>query len=123
MSNATLIKAYTAPAAIAAYRIVKFNTAASPNDREVAVASAGTDFLIGVNDRIAAAAGERCEVVRAGIAAVEYGGAVVRGAMLTADSDGKAVSTVAANRRIIGVAEISGADGDIGEVLISPSLI
>ena len=117
MSNRTLLKAYSAGAAVAAHRIIKWGAA----DRAVIQAAAAADSAIGVSDRLSAASGERIDIVRAGIADVEYGDAVARGALLTSDADGKAV-TAAAGNRVIGVAEISGVAGDIGEVLISPGL-
>ena len=43
------------------------------------------------------------------------------GALLTADADGKAV-TAADGNRVIGIAEVSGAAGDIGQVLLAPGL-
>ena len=58
---------------------------------------------------------------RAGIADIEFGGNVARGALLTADADGKAV-TAADGNRVIGIAEVSGAAGDIGQVLLAPGL-
>ena len=61
------------------------------------------------------------EFARAGIAAIEFGGNVARGALLTADADGKAV-TAADGNRVIGIAEVSGAAGDIGQVLLAPGL-
>ena len=43
------------------------------------------------------------------------------GALLTADGDGKAV-TAADGNRVIGIAEVSGVAGDIGQVLLAPGL-
>lgn len=120
MRNDGLIKAYDAGAAIAAYRIVKFSAEAT-----VTQGAAATDALIGISNRIAAAAvGDRVEICREGIAEVEYGGTVTRGALLTSDANGKAVvaaPAAGANVRIIGIAEVAGASGDIGSCLISPS--
>lgn len=89
--------------------------------------AAATDFQIGVTGRVAAgASGDRVDVIRAGIAPVEYSATVVRGAALTADANGKAVTAApaaGANARIIGMAEISGVSGDIGSVFISPGVM
>lgn len=112
------LKNYTADAAVAAYRIVK----AGSGDGYVAQAATATDFLMGVNDSVAPVAGERTDIVKAGIADVEYGGAVTRGAPLTADALGRAVVAAPAagsNVRIVGFAEVSGVAGDIGSVHIA----
>ena len=114
---------HTADGAIAAYRIVKFGAA----DGNVAQAAASTDLAIGVTDRLAAAvAGDRIDVIRSGIAEVEYGGNVTRGQKLTADADGKAIAAAPAagvNAQIIGTAEVSGVAGDIGSLLVAPSVM
>lgn len=120
MRNQGLIKNYTAEAAIAAYRIVKFGAA----DGGVLQAAAVGDKLIGVTDRLAAAvSGDRIDVTRSGIAEVQYGGAVAAGDLLTSDADGKAVvaaPAAGANVRIIGVAEVAGVLDDIGSMAIEP---
>lgn len=119
MSNPELIKSYKAGGAISKHRIVKLSA-----DDTVVQAAAATDALHGVLGEIAAASGDRVDVVLTGIAEVEYGGNVTRGALLTADADGKAVSADPAagvNNRIIGQAMESGVAGDIGSVLISHS--
>lgn len=87
MRTETLIKTYEADAAIVKYRIVKHGDA----DGDVAQAAASHDALIGIADRLGAAAADRVEIVRAGIAEVEYGGTVARGDLLTSDANGKAV--------------------------------
>lgn len=123
MKNEGLIKNYTADATIGKYRIVKMGSA----DGNVAQAAAATDLLIGVTSRVTAeAAGDRVDVIRSGLAEVEYGGAVTRGAKLTADANGKAVAAAPAagvNNQIIGVAEVSGVAGDIGSVFIAPGVM
>lgn len=120
MRNQGLIKNYTAEAAIAAYRIVKFGAA----DGGILQAAAATDKLVGVTDRLAAAvAGDRIDIVRNGIAEVEYGGNVAAGDLLTADASGRAIVATAAagaNVRFIGVAEVAGVLGDIGSLAIEP---
>ncbi len=118
MRNQDLVKNYSAEAAIAAYRIVKFGAA----DGGVLQAAAATDKLVGVTDRLAAAvAGDRIDVVRSGITEVEYGGTVAAGDLLTADASGRAIVATAAagsNVRVIGVAEVAGVVGDIGSLRI-----
>lgn len=120
MRNHNFIKGFTAGGVIAAARIVKFGS----SDTAVVQAAAATDSLIGVSELGASATGNSCSVVMGGVAAVEYGGNVTRGQMLTADSNGKAVAAAPAagvNNRVIGVAMSSGVSGDIGDVLISPA--
>lgn len=120
MRNPGLQKSYSAEGAIGAYRIVKFGAA----DGGVLQAAAATDKLIGVIDRIpAAASGDRVDVIRSGIAEVEYGGTVAAGDLLTADASGRAIVATAAagsNVRVIGVAEVAGVVSDIGSMLIDP---
>ena len=120
MKNDGLDKNYTAEAVIAPYRIAKFGA----TDSVVAQAAAATDLLIGVTGKVSATViGERVDVSRSGIREVEYGGAVARGATLTADASGRAITAAPAagsNVRTIGVAEVSGVLGDIGSLLIVP---
>ena len=118
MRHETLTVNYDAGASIAGYRIVKHS-----GDGEVVQAAADSDLSIGVSTRPGAASGDRVDIVRVGIAEVEYGADVVRGDALTSNADGKATSTTTATRRVIGIAEISGASGDIGSVLIAPSIV
>lgn len=121
--NNGLIKNYTAGGAISPCRIVKPHTA----DGQVVQAAAAADFLMGVSVEIVSpASGERCDVVKFGIANVEFGGTVTRGGPVTSDANGKAVAAAPAagsNVRIIGFAEISAVSGDIAPVLIGPSLM
>lgn len=120
--NVILKKNFLAEAAIAAARVVKFGTA----DGQVVQAAAATDLLVGVTGPIAPAINERVDVMVAGIADVEYGGAVTRGQKLTADANGKAVAAApaaGANVHVIGIAQVSGVAGDIGSVLIAPSVM
>ncbi len=123
MRNPGLVTNHTADAAIAAYRIVKFGAA----DGNIAQAAAAADLSIGVTDRIAAAVGgDRIDVVRSGIAEVQYGAAVTRGQKLTSDANGKAIPAApaaGANAQVIGTAEVSGVLDDIGSVFIAPSVM
>ena len=119
MAHNTSNRNYAASGAIAAYRIVKPGAA----DGVVAQGAAATDALMGVNESIAVADGERVDIVKSGIADVEFGGNVTRGNPLTSDANGKAVvaaPAAGANVRVLGFAEVSGVDGDIGQVLIAP---
>lgn len=120
--NVGLIKQGTAEAAIAAHRIVKFGAA----DGGYVQAAAASDSLVGVCEAVGPASGERVDVIKSGIADVEFGGAVTRGGPVTSDANGKAVAAApaaGANARIIGFAEVTAADGDIAPVLIAPGVM
>ncbi|MFM2067573.1 MAG: hypothetical protein RLZZ584_2482 [Pseudomonadota bacterium] len=122
MSRALLEKEYVAEAAVSAYRIVKAGT----TDDLVSTATSSTDKTIGVIEGVAPASGERCTVVMDGLADVTYGGTVTRGDLVTSDATGRAVTAAPAtgvNARVIGVARLSGVAGDIGEILIVPSMV
>ncbi len=136
MNNLILLKNYIADAAIPANTLVKFSA-----DGHVVPAASATDSIIGVSDNVAAAIGERVDVIRFGIAPVIYGGVVTRGDLLTTDANGNAVSvtrhthtentaaaytqnattSTASVVRIIGVAEESGVAADIGSTTVQPS--
>lgn len=122
MANPGLIKAYIAAAVIAPFRICK----PSGTGNEVVQAAAATDLSIGVTGEVGAAAiGDTVDLVRTGLADVEYGGNVTRGQELTSDADGKAIAAApgaGVNHRVIGIAEVAGAAGDIGKFLIAPSV-
>lgn len=118
MSNHLLARAMVAGAAIAAYRIVKFDAI----DGQVLQAAAAADLSIGVVEGVAAASGERCDVVLSGVAEVTLGGTVARGALVTSDATGRAV-TAASTNRAIGMAMVSGVIGDVVEVRIAPSVV
>lgn len=120
MSNQLLTKQFIAEAAINAYRIVKFGT----TDDYVIQAAAVGDASFGVVEGVAPAAGERCDVVMAGIAEVKLGGTVARGGPITSDATGQGVASApaaGANNRVIGYALQSGVSGDVIPVQIAPS--
>lgn len=109
---------YTADAATVASTIAKFGTA----DGHVVPAAAATDELIGVFDEVSHASGDRCDVIRAGRTLITYGGAVTRGAWLTANASGQAVTAApvaGANVSVIGRAEVSGVAGDIVPIVLA----
>jgi len=117
MSHVLMWRAADAGGAISPHRIVKYGNA----DGKVVQSTAAADAHVGVSGRASAASGGRVEIARSGIADIEYGGNVTRGVLLTADADGKAVAAADGNR-VIGVAEVSGVAGDIGQVLLAPGL-
>lgn len=118
--NPLMTKNFVAGAAIAAHRIVKFGSA----DGVVVQAAAAGDLLVGVIQQPGGAAnGDRCDVDVAGITEVEAGGTIARGTLVTADTDGKAIAAAPAadtNIRVIGVALVTAASGDIIPMLLAP---
>jgi hypothetical protein len=118
MANPVYTKGFNAGGAIAAHTIVKF----SSDDNTVVAAAAAADLSIGVSTFVAAASGERCDVIMSGAADVLFGGTVTRGALVTADSSGRAVAAATGNRAI-GIALASAVSGDIAPVLIAPSIM
>jgi hypothetical protein len=118
MLNPLLTKNYIATTAVGANLIVKFGA----TDGSVVQAAAATDASIGVTTSLPAGAGERCDVIRNGVAEVIYGGNVTRGDALTSDANGKAIKATAVAQRVIGFAEVSGAANDVGAVRISPCI-
>lgn len=124
MSNQLLTKQFIAEAAISPNTLVKFGS----TDDFVAQAVAATDSVIGVFEGFGAngaAAGERVDVVLAGIADVKIGGAVTRGGEVTANASGQAVASTPAagsNNRIAGIALASAVANDIVPVLLAPSV-
>lgn len=95
------------------HRIVAVGT----QDYEVVQAS-GSAGLIGITTETGAPAGGRADVILDGVATVEYGGTVARGAFLTSGPDGRAVTAIDGNE-IIGRALIAGVAGDLGSAIIS----
>jgi hypothetical protein len=118
VSNPILQKNFTAGGAIAAYRIVRMSAADT-----VVQASAATDALVGIQNDVAPASGERTDIIMVGMAFIEAGAAFALGALLTADAQGRGITAAPAagvNNRIIGVAiDAAVAAGDIVRVQIS----
>ncbi|MFN3513452.1 MAG: capsid cement protein [Phenylobacterium sp.] len=115
---------YTAGAAVAPRRIVKFGAA----DGVVVQSAAATDLSIGVSDSLgAAAAGDGCEVYTSGQGVeIDVGGNITRGQKIVADANGKAVAAApaqGANVQIVGFANASYVAGDIGEFHLAPSVM
>ena len=122
MNNPLLTKSFLAAIALAPYRIVKFGV----DDDSVTPATADTDALVGVVDDLGADAGDRVDVHLVGVTEVEFGGNVTRGVLLTSDANGKAIAAAPANdtnQSVIGRAMVSGADGEIGSVLLAAGQI
>lgn len=115
MHNPLLIKNFTAGGNIAANRFVKLSA-----DGTVVTAAADTDAIIGVNDGLAADSGARADVILAGIATVAAGGNITRGALVTSDATGQAVTSTENNRNA-GIALVSAVQNDLIPVLVAPS--
>lgn len=79
---------------------------------------------VGILQNDPAAAGEPAEVVICGQCKMEYGDTIVRGANISVNNAGEAISdaesTSSSDLYHIGVAIESGVDGDIREVVILP---
>lgn len=120
-ASTLLTKAFKAEAAVPRRRIVKFGS----SDDFVVVGAAAVDMVFGVSVAdLDVVAGEPCDVHLSGVAEVDYGGNVARGALLMSDATGRAVTAAAAagsNVRIIGVAMVAGVLGDVGVVSIGPA--
>ena len=95
---------FEASGAISGGRIVKIGT-----NGKISQASASSDTLVGVIVQ-EAADGDMCDAAVAGIAWAEAGAAINAGALITADSSGKAV-TASAGDNYIGMA-LAPASGD-----------
>lgn len=120
MRNQDLVKTFFAEAAITRNRIVALGAA----DNAVVQSAAANASHIGVCDDVGQPTiGRSVDVILSGVATVEYGATVTRGALLTADAQGRAIPAAAAagtNIRVIGVAMVGGVVGDLGAVMLSP---
>lgn len=117
----TLIRAYEASAAIAAFKIVKFSDAA--NNAKIAPAAVNTDPVLGVSGSMATATGDMADVIQHGIGLVTLGGTVSAGAELTSDASGNAIAavpTAGVFMSVVGKALAPGVAGDVVEVLVNP---
>jgi hypothetical protein len=115
-----LTKSLTATTAIPARTLVKYGAV----DGSGVPAVDSSAFIAGVSSEIDTAVGERASVFMNGnIADVLYGGTVGRGDALTADAQGRAITTTTTGAKIVGFAEVSGSINDIGSVIISPGIL
>ena len=88
------------------------------NDGSVVAAASATDPILGVLQN-KPKAGESAVVRWGGSTKVIAGGTVTRGAWVTSDSSGHAVSTTTAGNVLLGRALQSAVSGDIFEVALS----
>lgn len=123
MTTPTLIKNFIAGGTVGQYRIVRFGAA----DGEVVQAAAATDAIVGVSCQPGSVPqGGRCDVVLDGTAEVIAGGAITRGALVTADANGAAVQaapSAGVNNRVLGIAQVSAVANDIFPVLLKQGQI
>ena len=96
--------------------IIKISTT---NDKQVVLAAAGTDPIIGVLEN-KPASGKAAAIQIGGTAKVIAGGTVTAGDLITSDSAGKGITTVTDKNTILGRALESAVVNDIFEVLLSP---
>lgn len=92
------------------------------NDGEVAIATDGAALIIGVSTDVPAIDAGRCDVIRSGLAPVYYGETIAVGDPLTADATGRAIKATTTGSYIIGYAETSGDENDLGSVWIVPAV-
>lgn len=114
-ANVGLVKTFIAGGSIAKNRIVKFGA----DDRLALQATAALEKFAGVSEvpGVSAITGDPIDVIKSGIANILYGGAVTVGDFLTSDDEGRAV-VAADGDSLIGVAQITGVEGDLGAVQI-----
>lgn len=119
MSNKQQFESYVAQAAVDAHLIVRLGTA----DGTCTLATAASDALLGAADSLPKAIGEMVDVHVGRFGEVRLGGAVTRGAALTANAASKAISTTTQGNRIIGFAEQSGNTDDVIRYRVAPSTL
>lgn len=120
--NIGLTKNYKAGGTIPARTLVKFGA----DDRTVVAAAAATDNVIGVSCDVDAVVGDPVDVQIQGIGLAIASAAITRGALLTSDAVGKAITAAPAagvNNRIVGIAWQDAASGDIFDVLIEQGTV
>lgn len=115
-------KSYQADAAISPSRFVKHGAA----DGAAIQATDASAAVLGISEQLDAASGQTVDVVKAGLAYLELGGTVTRGAVLIPDASGKGIAAtiVAGTSQHAGaVAEVSGVAGDLIPVQVTPGQV
>ncbi len=110
-SSAPRILTFKAAAAMAAYKAVK----AGADDQHVAVASAGSDKVIGIGQSAPTAAEDPIEVaINGGGAKALLGvGGAAFGDKLVSDASGTFIVSTTANDRVVCIAMGAGVAGDV----------
>jgi hypothetical protein len=119
ISERLLIKTFRAAAAIPRHRIVNLGSA---NDI-VQQSTAAGNLHMGVTTELDVVANERVDVVLAGLTQIVAGAAIARGALVTSDASGRAVTAATTNRVIGQALTDAAAAGDLIVVNLSPSLL
>lgn len=111
---------FVADGAISQRRIVTVGA----SDNAVAQATGDTAALVGValDDY---SDGEAATIQVTGVAKIEAGASITRGAMVTSNGSGQATTlgTTAGTRHAIGIALESGASGEVISVLLAPTRV
>ena len=119
MSN-PLIKSFKASAAVDGNLFAKAGTGA------VAEATAATDKIIGVFERVGADSGHQADVILSGWYELRLGGNVAFGDPLTSDDEGRGVVAAPVADAIVRVGAFAmdaGSEGDIIPVFVAPQLL
>lgn len=120
--NSILTKSYVAGAAIAACRFLKHGAA----DGAAIQATDGASPLLGVSEQLGVDSGGLVDAIKDGIALIELGDTVTRGAWLMPDANGKAIPAVIVAGTALyvgGQAEVAGVAGDIIAMHVMPAVI
>jgi len=121
--NPLLTKSYATGAIVNPCRLVKAGSA----DNVVIQATDGAAAYFGVSaENLVVASGDQVDVIKAGLAWIELGDTVTRGAKLKADSVGRGIpTTIVAGTtvHVAGTAMISGVVGDIIPMMVEPTVI
>ena len=107
-----MVKKMVAGAALEEYQMVKLGT----TDDQVLPCDDDDEVVMGVTLQ-KAKVNEFVDVQIGGIAEVKYGATVARGAKVSPDASGHAITAVATGH-VLGIATVAGVDNDIGCVLI-----
>ena len=83
------------------------------DDNTLVITTAATDEIVGISPSFQVEIGERIDAQAIGFSEVKIGGAVTRGANLTSNASGQAISATTAGNRLGAKALASGVSGDI----------